>query len=157
MVFLSGSRFNIKMPSYRYRKSHCGDKTVVRSSYLHNGIFYTGKMTYFYCIRAKFVLNSPWIHWHSLWYRLLQYLCSNHEWYVHNRTVPNDIKQKETRTALWLYLSRDLLKTVVTPLWHTWVTAILRKTVIIKCKYPFLARPSAAHMPIGIAYPYACI
>ena len=35
------------MPSYQYRKSHCGDKTVVKSSYLHNGISYTctGKMT----------------------------------------------------------------------------------------------------------------
>ena len=40
------------MSSYRYRKSHCGDKTVVRSSYLHNGISYTGKMTSFYWIRA---------------------------------------------------------------------------------------------------------
>ena len=39
-----GSQFNIKMPSYQYRKSHCGDKTVVRSSYLHNGISYTGTM-----------------------------------------------------------------------------------------------------------------
>ena len=38
-----GPRFNIKMISYQYRKSHCGDKTVVRSSYLHNGISYTGK------------------------------------------------------------------------------------------------------------------
>ena len=43
-----GGRFNIKMPSYQYRKSHCGDKTVVRSSYLHNGISYTGKMTFLY-------------------------------------------------------------------------------------------------------------
>ena len=34
----TGARFNIKMPSYQYRKSHCGDKTAVRSSYLHNGI-----------------------------------------------------------------------------------------------------------------------
>ena len=48
-----GPRFNIKMPSYQYRKSHCGDKTVVRSSYLHNGISYTGKMTYLYWIRAQ--------------------------------------------------------------------------------------------------------
>ena len=38
--------------SYRYRKSHCGDKTVVRSSYLHNGISYTGEMTSLYWIRA---------------------------------------------------------------------------------------------------------
>ena len=40
------------MSSFQYRKSHCGDKTVVRSSYLHNGISYTGKTTYSYCIRA---------------------------------------------------------------------------------------------------------
>ena len=36
-----GPRFNIKMSSYQYRKSHCGDKMAVRSSYLHNGISYT--------------------------------------------------------------------------------------------------------------------
>ena len=46
-----GPRFNIKMSSYQYRKSHCGDKTVVRSSYLHNGISYTGKMASFYWSR----------------------------------------------------------------------------------------------------------
>ena len=48
----SGPWFNIKMSSYQYRKSHCGDKTVVRSSYLHNGISYTGKMSYLYWIGA---------------------------------------------------------------------------------------------------------
>ena len=37
-----GPWFNIKMSSYQYRKSHCGDKTIVRSSYLHKGISYTG-------------------------------------------------------------------------------------------------------------------
>ena len=47
-----GGRINIKMPSYQYRKSHCGDKTVVRSSYLHNGISYTGKMASLYWIGA---------------------------------------------------------------------------------------------------------
>ena len=36
-----------KMPSYQYRKFLCGDKTVVRSSYLHNGISCTGKMAFF--------------------------------------------------------------------------------------------------------------
>ena len=43
-----GPQFSTKMLSYQYRKSHCGDKTVVRSSYLHNGISYTGKMTSLY-------------------------------------------------------------------------------------------------------------
>ena len=33
-------QFNIKISSYQYMKSHCGDKTVVRSSYLHNVILY---------------------------------------------------------------------------------------------------------------------
>ena len=38
----------IKMASYLYKKSHCGDKTVIRLSYLYNGISYTGKMTSLY-------------------------------------------------------------------------------------------------------------
>ena len=42
--------FNIKMTSCQYRKSHCGDKTILRPSYLHNGI---GKMTSLYWIRAQ--------------------------------------------------------------------------------------------------------
>ena len=50
-----GGWFNIKMSSYQYRKSHCGDKTILRPSYLHNGISYTGKMTSLYWIRALVV------------------------------------------------------------------------------------------------------
>ena len=48
----TGPRFNIKMTSYWYRKSHCGHKTILRPSYLHNGISYTGKTTSLYWIRA---------------------------------------------------------------------------------------------------------
>ena len=48
-----GPWFNIKMSSYQYRKSHCGDKTILRPSYLHNGISYTGKITSLYWIRAQ--------------------------------------------------------------------------------------------------------
>ena len=36
--------FNKKMPSYQYRKSHCGDKTILRASHLHNGISYIDKI-----------------------------------------------------------------------------------------------------------------
>ena len=54
-----GPRFNIKMTSYQYRKSHCGDKTILRPSYLRNGIYFTGKTTYLYWIRA---------HWSMLAY-----------------------------------------------------------------------------------------
>ena len=48
----SGPWLNLNMSSYQYRKSHCGDKTVVRPSYLHNGISYTGKM-------ASFIESAP--------------------------------------------------------------------------------------------------
>ena len=41
------------MPSNQYRKSHCGDKTIVRSSYIHNGISYTAKTTSLYWIKAQ--------------------------------------------------------------------------------------------------------
>ena len=37
----------LKMLSYQYRKSHCADKTVVRSSYLYNGISYTFRHLFF--------------------------------------------------------------------------------------------------------------
>ena len=53
----SGSWFNIKMTSYQYRKSHSGDETILRPSYLHNGISYTGKMTSLYWIRAQAIKN----------------------------------------------------------------------------------------------------
>ena len=48
----SGPWFNMKVSSFQYRKSHCGDKTILRLSYLHNGISYTGKTTSLYWIRA---------------------------------------------------------------------------------------------------------
>ena len=48
----AGPRFNIKMTSYWYKKSHCRDKTILRPSYLHNGISYTGKTTSLYWIGA---------------------------------------------------------------------------------------------------------
>ena len=35
------------MPTYEYRKSHCEDKTSVRSFYLHNGIPDIGKMAFY--------------------------------------------------------------------------------------------------------------
>ena len=55
-----GPWFNIKMSSYQYRKSHCGDKAVVRSSYLHNGISYTGKTIPLYWIGAMGPVGSRW-------------------------------------------------------------------------------------------------
>ena len=52
IAWYPGPQFNIKMTSYQYRKFHCGDKTILRPSYLHNRISYTGKMISLYWIRA---------------------------------------------------------------------------------------------------------
>ena len=46
------------MSSDQYRKSHCGDKTILRPSYLHNGISYTGK-TALYWIRPQVSSMAP--------------------------------------------------------------------------------------------------
>ena len=51
-LMTAGRWFNMKMSSYQYRKSHCGDKTILRPSYLHNGISYTGKMPFLYWFKA---------------------------------------------------------------------------------------------------------
>ena len=56
------------MPSYQYRKSHCGDKTILRPSYLHNGISYTSKMTSLYWIRAQILIAQHSViitSWHE--------------------------------------------------------------------------------------------
>ena len=41
------------VPSCQYNKSHCGDKTILRPSYLHDGITYTDKMTFLYWINPQ--------------------------------------------------------------------------------------------------------
>ena len=46
------------MPSNQYRKSHCGDKMVIRLSYLHSGILYTGNMASLYWINCFSVRGS---------------------------------------------------------------------------------------------------
>ena len=46
-----------KRTSYQYRKSHCGEKTIVGSSYLHNRIFYTDK-TSSYWISALVIYGT---------------------------------------------------------------------------------------------------
>ena len=60
------------MQSYQYRKSHCGDKTVVRSSYLHNGISYIGKMTSLYWIRAQLLESAlSTVLWFNICFMML--------------------------------------------------------------------------------------
>ena len=55
------------MLSYQYRRSHCGDKTVIRSSYLHNGISYTGKDVIFILSQAPGPLLQHELTWIPAW------------------------------------------------------------------------------------------
>ena len=63
-----GPWFNIKMSSYQYRKSHCWDKMVVRLSYIHNEISYTGKMASLYWFNPL-----VWIDWTVDWTLLFHF------------------------------------------------------------------------------------
>ena len=79
----SGPRFNINMTSCQFRKSHCGDKTILRPSYLHNGISHTGKTTSLYWIRAL-VNISEVKAWKGnyislLLWNVITYTCPNHK------------------------------------------------------------------------------
>ena len=58
-IWILSSRgwINIKMSSYQYRKSHCGDKMILWQSYLHNGISYNDMMTSLYWIRVLIVFS----------------------------------------------------------------------------------------------------
>ena len=58
ITFTPGPWFNTDVSSYQYRKSHCEDKTVVRSSFLYNGISYTGKITSLYWISPQAIHSS---------------------------------------------------------------------------------------------------
>ena len=62
LICRSEPRFDINMSSYQYEKSHCGDKTVVRSSYLHNGISYTCKMTSLYRFSPQLPIDLIYGH-----------------------------------------------------------------------------------------------
>ena len=52
---VSPGPINIKMLSNLYRKSHCGNKTIIWPSYLHNGISYTGERLSLYWIGAQVI------------------------------------------------------------------------------------------------------
>ena len=57
----AGPRFSIKMTSCQYGKSHCGDKSILRPSHLHNGISYTDEMTSLYWIGALVLCVIIWL------------------------------------------------------------------------------------------------
>ena len=43
-----------------FRELHCGDKVVIKSSYLHSGNSYTGKMVSLCWIKARMAMSSLW-------------------------------------------------------------------------------------------------
>ena len=103
---LPGPWFNIKMSSYQYRKSHCGDKMVVRSSYLHNGISYTGKMASLYWFSPQMCSKYPFEIWgckiHST---SLRCHCVNwHSWSFHvkQRIRSSNLADTHIDTMWWM-------------------------------------------------------
>ena len=60
-----GACFNMNIPSDKYWKFHSGDKTILRSSYLHNGISYTCQMTCCSSKRSPRTEVSTHLVWHA--------------------------------------------------------------------------------------------
>ena len=69
-----GPWFNIKMLSYQYRNSNCGDKTILRPSYLHYGISYTGKIIRWHL----YIESAPWVPFYLHGLTLIQSWISNY-------------------------------------------------------------------------------
>ena len=113
-----GPWFNIKMSSYRYRKSHCGDKTILRPSYLHNGISYTGKMSSLYWIRALYLTHAG-----KLWDGCL--LCK-YLWYKIPCYV-TDYGDSRSHTLAVRHICKYYLPCYVTRLW------LLKKPPHLSC------------------------
>ena len=112
LYVFAGPWFNIKMPSYQYRKSHCGDKTILRPSYLHNGISYIGK-TSLYWIRTLFTL----IFWLSTWkWRLFIML-------FREILMPISWPESESGSCCehpeWRYVPPDISPILLVRFWHS--------------------------------------
>ena len=69
--------FKIKMPSYQYRNSQCGDMTILWRFSLHNGISYTGEMTFSYWIwiMAEVLITRHLLYYYDLIQSLLMNSC----------------------------------------------------------------------------------
>ena len=101
----AGPWFNKKMLSYQYWKSHCGDKTVVRSSYLHNGISHTGKIS-LYWIRALVVILGMSLDCH--WGRVTHICVGNLTIIGSDNGLSPGRRQAIIRTNAWILLIGSL-------------------------------------------------
>ena len=99
---------------HHYRKPHCGDKAVVRSSYLHNGISYTDKMTSLYqtnplvdscqspllfTLEIKTNINYPW---KTTQYNALKYYKS----YINKKPQLHQQHRIRTITGIFRWFSK---------------------------------------------------
>ena len=76
------------MQSWEYRKFHYGDKTVVRSSYLHNGIFYTLTMASLYWANPRTQYQNACGSWSIFPYRRFHSHFKNKQVDLHLRSNP---------------------------------------------------------------------
>ena len=114
----SGPRFNIKMTSYWYRKSHCGDKTILRPSYLQNGISYTGKTTSLYWIGALTWSKQQDEPCFSACTSYMTAICM----YIKNRSSPFFVENSRLN---WNELCRVVWRTRTLLLWDPTVFAAI--------------------------------
>ena len=120
VIMEPGPWSNIKMSHYQYRKSHCGHKTDVRSSYLHNVISYTGKMASLYWISSQIVMMWP-KYIHTLWQVLDWQLSCNILWYQKHSITKYQYKQTVQ------YLSQEIDRCVW---WEFEIGFILYSTLL---------------------------
>ena len=92
-----GAWFNIK-----YRKSHREDKTVVRSSYLHSAISYSGKMTSLYRISPVVTHRAGERYWFSLTHVMANSLVGSRP--IPEPMLPRDQRERDPRNrGEWSY------------------------------------------------------
>ena len=94
----AGPWFGIKKPSYRYRKSCCGDKMMLWLSYLDNGISYTGKTTPSCWIRTPGRKPNQLLGNHWNW--IQSHLANN--WELGGNKALMTSKQEHMNLKLWL-------------------------------------------------------
>ena len=84
------------MSSHQYKKSRCGDKTVLRPSSLHNGISHTSEMTSLYWI-------NPQVGWPD-WVRAIpgyRYTYLEPTQQTHYPKMTSFLRQNDVITSEW--------------------------------------------------------
>ena len=128
------------MPSYQYRKSHCGDKTILWLSYLHNGTSYTGKMASLYWIRAL----VPNKQWYITW--------TNVDQDVLHMIIMQNFQNKSYHVALPLILNTAFIADTVHMVMKPWCSLLdlarFVKTGKVQCK-PDISRSCISRSHVG--------